>query len=94
MSDPLGVLTRALHEEQSDIDVLAKMVAGNSEAVKLVIDGLTFPVETYRYNCNRVIVRVAETTPGDVYPTGITWWSSWAAPIPTIAARRSTYCPT
>jgi hypothetical protein len=68
MSDPLGALTRALHEEQSDIDALVKMVKGNSEAVKLVIDGLTFPVETYRYNCNRVIVRVAETAPQDVYP--------------------------
>lgn len=68
MSDPLGTLTRALHEEQSDIDALAKMVTGSGEAVKLVIDGLTFPVETYRYNCNRVIVKVAETSPGDVYP--------------------------
>ena len=68
MSDPLGALTRALHEEQSDIDALVRMVAGSGEAVKLVIDGLTFPVETYRYNCNRVIVKVAETSPGDVYP--------------------------
>jgi len=68
MSDSLGALTRALHEEQSDIDALARMVAGSGEAVKLVIDGLTFPVETYRYNCNRVIVKVAETSPGDVYP--------------------------
>jgi hypothetical protein len=33
-----------------------------------VIDGLTFAVETYRYNCNRVIVKVAETAPQDVYP--------------------------
>ena len=68
MSDPLEALIRALHEEQSDIDALAKTVTGNSEAVKLVIDGLTFPVETYRYNCNRLIVRVAEISPQDVYP--------------------------
>ena len=68
MSDPLGVLTRALHKEQADIDALAGMAAGSGEAVKLVIDGLTFPVDTYRYNCNRVIVKVAETSPGDVYP--------------------------
>jgi len=68
MSDPLGTLTRALHEEQSDIDNLVKMVRGSSEAIKMVIDGLTFPVETYRYNCNRVIVKVAETAPQDVYP--------------------------
>jgi hypothetical protein len=68
MSDPLEALTRALQEELSDIDALAKMVAGNSEAVKLVIDGLTSPVETYRYNCNRAIVKVAETAPRDVYP--------------------------
>jgi hypothetical protein len=68
MSGPLGNLTRALHEERSDIDALVKMISGNSEAVKLVIDGLTFPVETYRYNCNRVIVKVAETAPRDVYP--------------------------
>ena len=68
MSDPLGTLTHALHQEQSDIGTLAKMVVGNSEALKLVIDGRTFPVETYRYNCNRIIVKVAEETPGDVYP--------------------------
>jgi hypothetical protein len=68
MSDPLDALTRTLHEEQSDIDVLAGMVAGRGESVKLVIDGLTLPVETYRYNCNRVIVKVAEKTPADVYP--------------------------
>jgi hypothetical protein len=68
ISDPLGNLTRALHEEQSDIGALAKMVTGNGEAVKLVIDGLTFPVETYRYNCNRLIVKVAEIAPCDVYP--------------------------
>jgi hypothetical protein len=68
MSDSLGALTRALHEEQPDIEALAKMVKGNSEAVKLVIDGLTFPVETYRYNCNRLILEVAETAPRDVYP--------------------------
>jgi len=68
MSDPLGALTRALHQEQSEIDALTEMVTGKSEAVKLVIDGLTFPVDTYRYNCNRVIVKVAETAPQDVYP--------------------------
>ena len=68
LSDPLGPLTRALHEEQSDTRALAKMVAGNSEAVKVVVDGLTFPVETYRYNCNRVIVEVAEEAPQEVYP--------------------------
>jgi hypothetical protein len=68
MSDPLGVLTRALHEEQSDIDALVAMVAGSSEAVKLVIDGLVLPEETYRYNCNRLLVKVAETSPEDVYP--------------------------
>jgi len=74
MSDSLGALTRALHEERSDIDILAKMVTGNREAVKLVIDGLTFPVETYRYNCNRVVVKVAETTPQAVYP----YWDYFA----------------
>jgi hypothetical protein len=68
MSDPLGALTSALHAEQSDIDALAKMVAGSREAVELVIDGLTFPVETYRYNCNRVIVEVAQAVPAEVYP--------------------------
>jgi hypothetical protein len=68
MSDPSGSLTRALHEERSDIDVLAKKVRGDREAVKQVIDGLTFPVETYRYNCNRLIVKVAESAPEDVYP--------------------------
>lgn len=67
MTDVLGSLTRALHEEQSDTNALAKMVTGNSEAVKLVIDGLTFPVETYRYNCNRVIVEVAKAAPQEVY---------------------------
>jgi hypothetical protein len=68
MSDPLGALTHALHQEKSDIGALTKMVVGNSEALKLVIDGLTFPVETYRYNCNRIILEVAQETPGDVYP--------------------------
>jgi hypothetical protein len=68
MSDALVALARALREEQSDIDALAKMVTGNDEAVKLVIDGLTLPVETYRYNCNRVIVKVAGIAPRDVYP--------------------------
>ena len=68
MSIPPESLTRALHEEQSDIEALAKRIGGNREAFKLVIDGLTCTMETYRYNCNRLIVRVAETTPGDVYP--------------------------
>ncbi|UCF96621.1 MAG: hypothetical protein JSV89_15790 [Spirochaetaceae bacterium] len=68
MSDALAELTRSLHEEQTDIETLLHLVAGNDEAVKLIIDGLTFPVEAYRYNCNRLIVRVAETAPESVYP--------------------------
>jgi hypothetical protein len=68
MSDSFGSLTRALHEEQSEIDTVVEQVTGNGEAVKLIIDGLTFPVETYRYNCNRVILNVAETFPEQVYP--------------------------
>jgi len=68
MSDALEALTRALHKEQSELDALTEMATGNSEALKLLIDGLTFPVETYRYNCNRVIVKAAERDPQDVYP--------------------------
>jgi hypothetical protein len=68
MSDSLEALSRALHEENPDIDAVVKQVTGNGEAVKLLIDGLTLPVETYRYNCNRVIVAVAESSPQEVYP--------------------------
>ncbi|MBN2552084.1 MAG: hypothetical protein JXB06_04915 [Spirochaetales bacterium] len=68
MSDGLGELVRSLHEEQPEIEALACMVAGSGEAIKLVIDGLTFPVDTYRYNCNRLIVEVAASHPELVYP--------------------------
>jgi hypothetical protein len=68
MSDPLATLAQALHDEQENIGTLVEQVSGNTEAVKLVIDGLTFPVETYRYNCNRVIVEIARAVPAEVYP--------------------------
>jgi hypothetical protein len=68
MEDSSEALTRALHDEQANIDTLVQQVSGSPEAVKLVIDGLTFAVETYRYNCNRVIVQVAQAAPAEVYP--------------------------
>jgi hypothetical protein len=74
MSDALAALARSLHEEQPDIEALAGVVAGNDEAIKLVIDGLTFVVDTYRYNCNRLIVAVAASYPKLVYP----YWQSLA----------------
>ena len=74
MSDTLAELTRSLHEEQPDIEALACMVAGNEEAIKLVIDGLTFSVERYRYNSNRVIEKVAASFPKLVYP----YWQTLA----------------
>ena len=68
MSDELAELTRALHKEQPDIESLCQSIVGNKEAIKLIIDGLTFAVETYRYNCNRLIVEVARLAPKAVYP--------------------------
>lgn len=68
MSDPLADLSRALHKEQPDIESLSHSVIGNRESVKLIIDGLTFAVDTYRYNCNQLLEKVAQLAPKEVYP--------------------------
>jgi hypothetical protein len=57
-----------LHRERPNIDSLAQRIAGDDEAVKLIIDGLTFTVDTYRHNCNNLLVNLARLAPKDVYP--------------------------
>jgi len=64
----LAELASALHEKNPDIETLTRSIAGNNEALKLIIDGLTFSVDTYRYNCNTLIVQLARTTPKAVFP--------------------------
>ena len=44
MSDELDALTRLLNEENPDIENLSNLVTGNDEALKQLIDGLTFSV--------------------------------------------------
>ena len=68
MSDELDALTRLLNEENPDIENLSNLVTGNDEALKQLIDGLTFSVDNYRYNCNTVLVNVARRAPKLVYP--------------------------
>jgi hypothetical protein len=67
MSDQLDVLTRLLNEEDPDIENLSNLVTGNDEALKQLVDGLTFSVDNYRYNCNTVLVNVARKAPKFVY---------------------------
>ncbi len=68
MNDELDVLTRLLNEEDPDIENLSNLVTGNDEALTQLIDGLTFSVDNYRYNCNTVLVNVARNAPKLVYP--------------------------
>jgi hypothetical protein len=44
------------------------MAMGSEEAVRQIIDGLTFPVDSYRFNCNNVAVKLAEKAPQNVFP--------------------------
>ena len=68
MKDALAELTRSLHSECPDIDGVAELVSANEEAIKQIIDGLTFTLDTYRYNCNNILLKVVQNDPGAVYP--------------------------
>lgn len=72
MSNGLDVLARLLNEEDPDVEILSSLAAGNDEALKQLINGLTFSVDNYRYNCNMVLVNVARNAPEHVYP----YWDS------------------
>ena len=75
MSDTLAELARALHGKNPDIEDLARRFAADDEALKLIIDGLTFTVETYRYNCNMLIKELAGASPKRV----IAYWKDLAS---------------
>jgi hypothetical protein len=74
MSDELDLLTRLLNEEDPDIEYLSNLATGSDEALKQLIDGLTFTVDNYRYNCNTVMVNLARNAPKLVYP----YWDNLA----------------
>ena len=74
MNDTLDILTRLLNEEDPDIGKLSRLVTGNDEALKQLVDGLTFSVDNYRFNCNTVLVSVARNTPEFLFP----YWDNLA----------------
>jgi len=74
MNDTLDMLTRLLNEEDPDVGKLSKLATENAEALKQLIDGLTFSADNYRYNCNTVLVNVARNAPKLVYP----YWDNLA----------------